>query len=82
MAERIGIKVAPDVLGLLFQVGAVITGNHGFAARLTENGIPEGHELVDCGFNRREGQFFFIFGDKGDPAPGPVVWKAPVYEKE
>lgn len=82
MAERLGIKVAPDVFGMLFRVGAVVTGNQGFAARLVENGVPEGHELVDFGFNRREGQFFFVFAPENEPAPGPVVWKAPVYEKE
>jgi len=82
MAERIGIKVAPDVLEMLFRVGAVINSSHGFAARLVQDGVPHGHELVDCGYNRQEGQFFFIFAPKQDREPGPVVWQAPVYEKE
>jgi len=82
MAKRIGITIPPDVLGMLFRVGAVVTGEHGFAARLAENGVPQGHELVDCGYNRKEGQFFLIFAPKQDREPGPLVWQAPVYEKE
>ena len=82
MAERIGIKVAPDVLEMLFRIGAVVTGDYGFAARLAEKGVPQGHELVDCGYNRKEGQFFFIFAPQEDREPGPVVWQPPVYEKE
>jgi len=82
MADRIGIKVAPDVLGMLFRIGALISGSYGFAARLVQDGVPHGHELVDCGYNRQEGQFFFIFAPEQDREPGPVVWQAPVYEKE
>ena len=82
MADRIGIMIPPDVLGMLFRIGAVVTGEHGFAARLAENGVPQGHELVDCGYNRKVGQFFFIFGPHENREPGVVVWQAPVYEKE
>jgi hypothetical protein len=82
MAERIGIMIPPDVLGMLFRIGAVVTGEYGFAARLVQDGVPHGHELVDCGYNRQEGQFFFIFAPQEDREPGPVVWQAPVYEKE
>ena len=82
MADRIGIMIPPDVLGMLFRIGAVVTGEHRFAARLVQDGVPQGHELVDCGYNRKEGQFFFIFAPKQDREPGPVVWQAPVYEKE
>ena len=57
-------------------------GSYGFAARLVQDGVPQGHELVDCGYNRQEGQFFFIFAPQQDREPGPVVWQAPVYEKE
>ena len=67
MAERIGIKVAPDVLEMLFRIGALISGSYGFAARLVQDGVPQGHELVDCGYNRQEGQFFFIFAPQAGP---------------
>jgi hypothetical protein len=81
MAARIGIKIPPDTLAMLFRVGAVINTVHGFAARLVEHGVPQGHALVDCGYNRKEGQFFFVFAPREDREPGPVVWQAPVYEK-
>jgi hypothetical protein len=82
MAGQIGVKVNPDVFGMLFRVGAKITGQEGFAARLTEKGIPGNMLLVDFGFIRKEGQFFFVFREKGDQNPGAVQWQAPVYEKE
>jgi hypothetical protein len=81
MADRIGIEIAPDVLEMLLRVGATITGNHGFKARLVENGVPEDFDLVEHGYNREKGQFFFIFAPKAGPA-GPINWQAPVYERE
>jgi hypothetical protein len=67
---------------MLFRVGATVSGNHGFKARLVEDGIPDGHKLVKWGYDRDKGQFFFIFAPKLDGIPGPVIWQAPVYEKE
>jgi hypothetical protein len=82
MADRIGIQVAPDVLEMLFRVGATVSGAHGFKACLTENGVPDDHKLVRWGYDRDQGQFFFIFAPKLGGEAGPVVWQAPIYEKE
>ena len=82
MAERIGIAINPHVLALLFRAGAVVTGNHGFAVRLAEEGLPEDYVLLDCDYHRRLGQFRMVFAHKGDPVPGAIRWLSPVYEKE
>lgn len=81
MAERIGIAINPDVLALLFRVGAVVTG-HGFAVRLMEEGLPEDYVLLDCDYHRKLGQFRMVFAQKGDRVPGEIRWLSPVYEKE
>jgi hypothetical protein len=82
MAERLGIAINPDILALLFRVGAMVIGNHGFAARLVEEALPEDYRLQDCGYYRECGRFWLIFAHKDDPVPGPVRWLNPVYEKE
>ncbi len=83
MAERIGIQVGPDVFEMLFRMGAKITGDgEDISICLIENGVPKNLVMTDYGFNRREGQFFFVFGEKGDQSPGSINWRAPVYEKE
>jgi hypothetical protein len=82
MAERLGIAINPHILALLFRVGAVIHGNHGFAVRLTEDGLPEDYILLDCDYNRNCGQFWMVFCQKGDPVPGEIYWLTPAYEKE
>jgi len=82
MAERIGIAINPPILALLFRAGAVVTGNHGFAIRLAEDALPEDYLLLDCDYNRRLGQFWLVFAQKGDPIPGEIRWLSPVYEKE
>jgi hypothetical protein len=82
MAERIGIAINPDVLALLFRAGAVVTGNHGLAVRLVEEGLPEDYVLLDCDYHRRLGQFRLVFTQKGDPVPGEIRWLSPVYKKE
>ena len=81
MADRIGIEVAPDVLEMLLRVGTTISGHHGFKARLVEHGIPDDFQMVNHGYDREKGQFFFIFAPKEGPA-GPINWQAPVFEKE
>lgn len=82
MADQIGIKVNPDVFGMLFHIGAKIASEgEDLTIRLVENGIPKEMIMVDFGFNRKEGQFFFVFREQGDQAPGPISWRAPVYEK-
>jgi hypothetical protein len=80
MEQRLGIAINPDILVLLFRAGAVISGRT-FSIRLVEDGIPDDYNLVDCGYNRREGQFFFIFAQENS-GPGPIVWKAPIFERE
>ena len=82
MAERIGVAINPDILVLLFRVGAVVTGRHGFAVRLAEEGLPEDYVLLDCDYHKRLGQFRLVFAQKGDPVPGEIRWLNPVYEKE
>ncbi|MBW1990790.1 MAG: hypothetical protein JRI59_01400 [Deltaproteobacteria bacterium] len=82
MAERIGIAINPHILALLFRVDAVVTGNYGFKVRLMEGGLSGDYSLLDCGYNRKCGQFWLIFAHKDDPAPGEVRWLSPVYEKE
>jgi hypothetical protein len=82
VADRIGIEVAPDVLEMLFRVGATVSGRHGFKAHLAENGIPEDFKMAKCGYDREKGLFYFIFAPKEGPATGPIVYQAPVYERE
>lgn len=82
MTERLGVAINPQILALLVRVGARITGNHGFAVRLVEDGLPEGYVLEDCDYNRNLGQFWLVFGPKDDPRPGPIRWLTPVYERE
>jgi hypothetical protein len=81
MADRIEVEIAPDVLEILLRVGTTISGKHGFKAQLVENGVPEDFELVEHGYNREKGRFFFIFAPKAGPA-GPLNWQAPVYLRE
>ena len=82
MAERIGVAINPDVLALLFRADAVVTGSHGFAVRLAEEGLPEDYVLLDCDYHKRLGQFRLVFAQKDDPFPGEIRWLNPVYEKE
>jgi hypothetical protein len=82
MGMKVGVKISPQVLEMLVRSGARITGDQGFAAQLTENGIPENYQLINRGFDRETGQFFLIFGEDGKRGPGPVEWQAPVYERE
>jgi len=82
MAERLGIAINPHILALLFRAGAVIHGNHGFAVRLMEDGLPEDYILLDCDYNSNCGQFWMVFCRKDDPVPGTINWLNPVYEKE
>jgi hypothetical protein len=82
MTTKLGVKISPRVLELLVRVGARVTGSHDFAARLTENGIPENYHLVNSGVDRETGDFFLVFAEHHKKTPGPVAWQAPVYEKE
>lgn len=81
MADRIGIQMGPEVFEMLFRAGAEINTKEGLKILLAENGVPRDLVMQDCGFNNREGQFFFIFAEKGDKTPGPIHWRAPVYER-
>jgi hypothetical protein len=82
MTERIGIAINPHVLALLFQAGAVVTGDHGFAVRLVEEALSKDYRMMDCGYHRDCGRFWLIFAHKDDPVPGEIKWLVPVYEKE
>jgi len=82
MAERLGIAINPDVLALLFRTGAVITGKHGFTARLIEGALPNNYNLLDCGYDKELGQFWLVFGPEGDIKPGEIRWISPIYERE
>lgn len=82
MAIKLGVKFSPHLLADLVRIGAKITGEHGFAARLTEKGIPDDFKLLNSGVDRETGDFFLVFAEHGKRSPGPVEWQAPVYEKE
>lgn len=82
MALKLGVKFSPHLLAELVRVGAKITGEHGFAARLTDKCIPDDFKLLNSGVDRETGEFFLVFSERGKRATGPVDWQAPVYEKE
>jgi hypothetical protein len=82
MAGKLGVKFSPRVLEMLVRVGARVTGDHDFAAHLSENGIPESYRLVNSGVDRETGEFFLIFTEGGQRIAGPVAWQAPIYAKE
>jgi hypothetical protein len=82
MATKLGVKFSPHLLAELVRVGARVTGEHGFIARLTDKGVPENFKLLNSGVDRETGEFFLVFAESGKRASGPVEWQAPVYEKE
>ena len=82
MSIKLGVRFSPHLLAELMRIGARITGNHGFAARLTDKGIPEGFKLLNSGVDGETGEFFLVFSEHGKKVQGPVEWQAPVYEKE
>jgi|WetSurMetagenome_2_1015567.scaffolds.fasta_scaffold89909_5 hypothetical protein len=82
MAPKLGVKFSPRMIEMLARIGARITGEHGFSARLTEHGIPEEYHLVKSGMDPETKDFFLIFSKSGARIPGPVEWLGPVYEKE
>jgi methyl coenzyme M reductase gamma subunit len=82
MAVKLGVRIFPHLIAELVRIGAKVTGEHGLAARLTENGIPENFKLLNSGMDRETGEFFLVFSEGGQKSPDPVQWQAPVYEKE
>ncbi|MFA5111014.1 MAG: hypothetical protein WC443_06395 [Desulfobaccales bacterium] len=82
MAIKLGVKFSPHLLEELVRIGAKITGEHGFAARLTEKGIPDDFKLLNSGVDGETGEFFLVFSEHGKRSPGLVEWQAPVYERE
>ena len=82
MTMKLGVKFSPQVIAELMRIGAKITGNHGFAASLTENGIPADYQMINSGVDRETGEFFLVFSKGGRRSPDPVQWQAPVYERD
>ena len=82
MAVKLGVRFSPRVLEMLMRVGTRITGEQGFAVRLTENDIPDSYQMINSGVDRETGEFFLVFSEGGQKSPDPVQWQAPLYEKE
>jgi methyl coenzyme M reductase gamma subunit len=82
MPVKLGVKFSPHLLAEIARIGARITGDHGFAARLTDKGIPENFKLLNSGVDGETGEFFLVFTEHGKKIQGPVEWQAPVYERE
>jgi len=82
MPVKLGIRFSPHLLAELVRIGAKVSGEHGFAARLTDKGVPENFKLLNSGVDRETGEFFLVFSEGGQKSPDPVQWQAPVYEKE
>jgi hypothetical protein len=81
MTIKLGVRFSPRVLEMLMRVGTRITGEHGFAVRLTEDGIPENFKLLNSGADPETGEFFLVFSEGGQKSPDPVQWQSPIYEK-
>jgi hypothetical protein len=79
---RIEIQVPPDVLGMLFRVGAAIVTKNGYTILLKEGGIPADYRLQKYGVDPETKQFVFRFAPRGQETSGPIIRQAPVYEKE
>ena len=82
MSKKLGVKFSPHLLAELMRIGARITGKHGFAAQLIDQGIPENYQMINSGMDGETGEFFLVFSEHGKKVQGPVQWQAPVYEKE
>jgi hypothetical protein len=54
MADRIGIMIPPDVLGMLFRVGAVVTGKDGQGRSFPADQVASGPDnVIDSPVDKR-----------------------------